>query len=59
MMASGVGLPSQPGVIGAARQIQGPTKHADRVEWLKVFHSLAPLGRAERIAIVFFKISHC
>ena len=59
LVASGVGLPSAPGVVGAARQIQGPTEHADRVEWLQVFHSLAALGRVERIAIVFFKISHC
>ena len=58
LLADVIGLPFEPGVIGAARQLQGAAELAHRIEWGEVFHSLATFGRSERIAIVFFKISH-
>lgn len=47
-----------PGVVGAAAELQSAAEFADGVERLEIFHSLATLGRSERMAIVFFKISH-
>jgi len=53
-----IGLAFKPGVIGATRQLQSATELSDGIKWREVLHSLAALGRSERMAIVFFKISH-
>jgi len=56
-LASG-GLTIEPGVVGAAAELQSAAELTDGVKRLEIFHSLATLGRSERMAIVFFKISH-
>ena len=52
------GLTFEPGVVGAAAEQQSAAELTDGVKRLEIFHSLATLGRSERMAIVFFKISH-
>jgi hypothetical protein len=51
-------LTIEPGVERAAWELERAAELANRVEWEQVFHSLATIGRSERMAIVFFKISH-
>ena len=47
-----------PGVESAAREAQRGAQIADGIKWLEFFHSLAALGGWERMARVFFRISH-
>jgi hypothetical protein len=52
------GLAFAPRVVRAAGQPQSAAEIGDRIEWLELFHSLAALGGVERMARVFFRISH-
>ena len=58
LLATRAGGSFEPGIISAAREAQSGAKIGNGIKWRKLFHSLAALGGWERMARVFFKISH-
>src|SRR5271167_1810713 len=57
---TGSGLPLQPGIIGAGRNLQRPAQGSDRVLGFHELNALVSLlGESERMPKVFFKMSRC
>src|SRR5438477_5067204 len=52
------GLTFGPGIVSTARELQRPAQITERIKCAQLLHSLAALGGLERMASVFFKISH-